>query len=146
MGISSGDAQDAAKVEALRAVSAEQANHVDALIDALEQHPEYWFAAMRDSDEAVVTGQLREFDDFDVWRSEQQSALENAYGKVAVQFVKLPRDGWSYSWVNNGLYFELIAFERPGGAALFTFGGRPSANGLPALWDRVYAAFTDAGK
>ena len=145
LGIASGDARNAAKIAALRAVSPEQAKRVDALISALEKHPEYWFAAMRTSDEAVLVAQLREFDGFDAWRKDQLAALEKAYGKVAIQYVKVPRDGWSYSWHNNGLYFELVAFERRGGAALFTFGGRPTSNGLPALWDEAFATFTDSG-
>jgi hypothetical protein len=145
-GITPADSRNVERVEELQGSSAERADHVDALIDALKKHPEYWFAAMRESDEAVATGQLREFDDFDVWRSEQQAALENAYGRVAVQFVKLPRDGWSFSWLNRGAYFEMVAFERPGGAALFVFAGPATSNGLPALWDEVYAKFTDAGR
>jgi hypothetical protein len=144
LGITPATANNPDQIAALRAISADQSRRVDVLINALNKHPEYWFAAMRDSDQAVVTGQLRTFDDFKTWRGEQQSALEQAYGKVGVQYVKVPRDGWLYGWVKNGLYFELIAFERKGGAALFSFGGPTSTTGLPALWDEVFATFTDA--
>ena len=144
LAIGAGDAEDTAKMDALRAVSAEQAKAVDSLVNALKKHPEYWMAAMRRADQAVITAQLREAPDFDVWSSEQKAALEDAYGQIDATLLSTPREGVMFSWTNNGFDQRLYGFKRPGSVALFTIGGR--AGGSSEGWDEALASFTDTGK
>jgi hypothetical protein len=144
LAIGSADAKDAAKLATLRAVSSDQATRVDSLVDALQKHPEYWLAAMRHSDQAVITAQVREFADFDIWSSEQKAALEKAYGQVESTVVSTPREGVLFSWTNNGIESRLYGFKRPGGAVLFSFGGRAGTDASQG-WEEAIATFTDTG-
>jgi hypothetical protein len=128
LGIGAGDAKDPVKLATMRAASAETAKRIDTLVDAIQKHPEYWMAAMRDSDQVVFTAQIREFEDFETWSTQQRAALVDAYGHVDSIEVSTPRKGVAFSWTNNGLSLRFYGFKRPGGAAVFTFAGRAEAS------------------
>ncbi len=138
------DVADAAKLTAFRAVSPAQAKNVDAIVNNLKSHPEYWVVALHPASGSALTGQIREFADLATWKAQQQAALEQAYGTVESRTLTKPRDGISFTWAKDGIASRLDAYVRPGGAVLFTFVG-PTAAANGSGWDDAIATFTDAG-
>ena len=53
----------------------------------------------------------------------------------------------SATWISvrtsGGFHQRVYGFERPGGVAIFIFGGA-AAGGAPQGWDEALASFTDA--
>lgn len=91
----------------------------------------------------MLTAQLREtrdIGDFAASTSQQEAVLEQAYGDVTTTPLSEPGSGVSFHWHAAGMDQALIAFERPGSVAVFTFGGSPAA---AHDWEKIVTSFTD---
>lgn len=113
---------------------------VNALVSAIGEHPEYWLAAIRPSDQSVLTAQIREASDFEAWSKQQEDALEASYPDVQRTEVTAPVPGVRFSFTSGDYASRVYGFERPGGVALFTFAGSASA---ADTWDDALLEYSE---